>query len=67
MALHFGKRENELNTKPLNNSLNSSLNTPRYGSAASAAPAAKLLNFMDDPPTTGRGPHKHFVYPTPGA
>jgi cytoskeletal protein CcmA (bactofilin family) len=40
MALHFGKRENELNTKPLNNSLNSSLNTPRYGSAASAAPAA---------------------------
>ena len=30
MALHFGKRENEIN-KPLSNSLN----TPRYGSGAS--------------------------------
>ncbi len=30
MALHFGKRENEIN-KPLGNSLN----TPRYGSASS--------------------------------
>lgn len=40
MALHFGKRENELNTKPLNNGLNSGVNTPKYGSAAGAAPAA---------------------------
>lgn len=40
MALHFGKRENELNTKPLNNGLNSGVNTPKYGSAVTAAPAA---------------------------
>lgn len=39
MALHFGKRENELNTKPLNNNLNSGVNTPRYGGTSGAAPA----------------------------
>lgn len=40
MALHFGKRENELNTKPLNNGLNSGVNAPKYGSTVGAAPTA---------------------------
>ena len=35
MALHFGKRENELNTKPLN----ASPNTPRYGNTAGPSTA----------------------------
>jgi len=37
MALHFGKRENEVN-KPLGNSLN----TPRYGSAATSPSTSPL-------------------------
>lgn len=58
MALHFGKRENELPTKPLN----AGMTAPRYGAATSpsasaaaqeppAAPAAPLV-----PPTSSLPP-----------
>jgi cytoskeletal protein CcmA (bactofilin family) len=48
MALHFGKRENELSTKPLN----AGMATPRYGAATSqgASPA------QQEPPTPTAAP-----------
>lgn len=53
MALHFGKRENELNTKPLN----SSPNTPRYGNAtgtaAASAPTTTPEPVASSAPATG--------------
>ncbi len=53
MALHFGKRENELNSKPLN----SGMTTPRYGAAATVTAsqppvAAEPSSVESTPPPT---------------